>query len=341
MAKRPPQPDDLVGATVAFTGYGSRRPPAAEFKLLRVQGGTRPRCVLEYVQQGVTKTYIDVLSEAPTIEHLLLRYRVVPPSVAFDAELWESRQPIAPVDSAQHFELPAFQTAPAEGAPAKGRSEADETFIAFVLSAGLKHDAREVVNVRVGDGLTRWTRRPELLLAYQARIAKDLHVKEAAARQGGLGLGAGELTLKPWQAAVAARLRQLALQRESFVARTELEVELEIGGAPVRRKVALEAMRTQDAVLVHAATGAGKTFAALAGFGGCLVYAIVFPSACRQWEQEARKLGLTANWINSTQRCRPPWGRKGRGTKTQNTSEGRGTKTQNTSEGRGTKTQNT
>jgi hypothetical protein len=296
----------LVGATIAFTGYGRGRYPAAEFKLVKVIGGQRPRCLLQYNHAGAVKTYVDAI-DAPSREHLLLRYRVILPSAmeAFVPAQWESRETMPDVDCALHFDLPAFQCAEPI-LKALARNAHDETFIDFALSAGLgsRLDAAHVVNIHVQGGPLRWTRQQPLILDYRTRKAKDTHMLAALAATGPkTGLRAGSLDLQPWQATAASRLRQL-VSVENFISTTKLLIELETNGGVVQKMVTLETLTKQRAVLVRAATGQGKTFAALAGFRDCLVYAIVFPSACRQWVHEAERLGLSATWINSKERLR-------------------------------------
>ena len=101
--------------------------------------------------------------------------------------------------------------------------------------------------------------------------------------------------LHPRQAAVAANIMEMQSGSGNML------VELRQNIAH-RHAVEVTVCVPQRAVVLHAATGTGKTFVASVPALGKTTYCIVHQNSTRQWAKEAAKVGLNATWVDSAAR---------------------------------------
>ena len=111
-----------------------------------------------------------------------------------------------------------------------------------------------------------------------ARLQRDGHLEglfrgSAAHEEATRKLG--RCTLHPWQAAVLARIMQLTQSPGRMLA--------DFGCWAPPHTVRVQCMVPQNAAVLHAGTGMGKTFVAAGLAVDMLTYCIVLPNSTRQW----------------------------------------------------------
>ena len=92
--------------------------------------------------------------------------------------------------------------------------------------------------------------------------------------------------MHPGQAAVLARIMQLTQRPERMLA------DFRCTAPP--HKVRVQCLVPQNAAVLHAGTGMGKTFVAAALALDKLTYCIVLPNFTRQWATQATPTGTQA-----------------------------------------------
>ena len=127
------------------------------------------------------------------------------------------------------------------------------------------------------------------------RIQRDCHLEglfRGTTIKGEATRRFGRCTLHPWQAAVLARIMQLTLRPERML------VDFRCKAPP--HEVRVQCLVPQNAAILHAGAGMGKTFVAAALAVDMLAYCIVLPNSTRQWATQATLTGAQAVWVEST-----------------------------------------
>ncbi len=302
---------EWVGRSVmlkASAARGKRLPETMVAKICRVsRHATNASVLLEYSANGTTKTYSDVF---PSSEALAARYIQVQEAAAPLNREQFMRQWCyqGPARSAPHVGralreiLPAFKlqtninVPPAVGANAP---DAHRAAVAAVLACSIQpFQFGDLFRASCSD-LHFETTSEAVRAEAHMRIQRDCHLeglfhctstKDEATRR------LGRCTLHPWQAAVLARIMQLMQRPERMLA------DFRCAAPP--HEVRVQCLVPQNAAMLHAGTGMGKTFVAAALALDKLTYCIVLPNSTRQWATQATLTGAQAVWAEGTDALR-------------------------------------
>ena len=300
---------------------GKRLPETMVAKIRRVsRSATTASARLEYTaNNGVTKIYTD---HFPLSEELCRRYTKVQEAVApLDKERFmakwcfagqaecfsgtqEGGRPDSSAPCAAHplrEILPSFQlknnttSAPAVVQTNSGVVDAQRAAVASVLACSIRpFQLSDVFGASCGN-LNFETTCAAVHAEVRRRSHCDRHLEslfhgssppEDAPRK------LGRCTLHTWQAAVLARIMQLTERPERYLA------EFKCPAPP--HTVSVQCLVQQNAAVLHAGTGMGKTFVAAALSLDKLTYCIVLPNSTRQWATQATLTGAQAVWAEGS-----------------------------------------